>query len=38
MLFRSVGVEVLVGEAVLMVAFGVGLFLLAVTKFRKKLV
>jgi ABC-2 type transport system permease protein len=35
---KGVGVQVLVGEAVLMVAFGMGLFLLAVAKFRKKLV
>lgn len=34
---KGVGVEVLLGQALLMVAFGVGLFLLAVMKFRKKL-
>ena len=34
---KGVGVQVLVGEALLMVAFGVGLFVLAVTKFKRKL-
>lgn len=35
---KGVGIEVLAGEALLMVAFGAGLFLLATVKFRKKLI